>query len=346
MFSDIVFKNDFEELIKVPLHYSAKDAFVEIIQNDENWLQDLDMDTGLPKMGFELIGLSFDSQRMLNPLSKIKDVNDSKDMFMFNRIPYNFQFHLYIGTRKFEDSLKIVEQIIPFFTPEFNVTIKDKPDFDLTTDVPFVLNDVDFQINWNHDFTERTSILWTLAITAKAWLYSNVREKVRIKETIVNLKDIDFERIYTTLTSEVFPREALIEDEHIIISGVEYLGERIFRGYAHMGQTMEFTLYGEELSKYSYLLPLHGIQVGQQATAELIISEGPIKLIYAKNYSGETARINSLQLVTSSDIPIKTIIRTGTTLEASVMAFPCLSPDAYSGQTLSKVMLKIFKEIV
>jgi hypothetical protein len=217
IFSDVVYVNDFGDTIKVPLHYSPREKFIEFIQVKTDYDSALDTDTTLPRMGFELSTIDYDSSRMLNPMSKIRDVADASGNYMYNRVPYMFSFTLYLGTRKFEDSLKIIEQIVPFFTPDFNITIKDKGDFGISTDVPIVLNNVSYTMDWQGSFETRRTILWQLDFSAKAYLYSNIREQKRIKETIIGMEDKDFNLVYESLISTVNPREAEKSDPHTII---------------------------------------------------------------------------------------------------------------------------------
>ena len=210
----------FGEEITVPLHYSPREKFIEFIQVKTDYDNTLDTDTTLPRLGFELTSMDYDSLRMLNPMSRMTHIDDSSEKYMFNRIPYNFAFTVYLGTVKFEDSLKIIEQIVPFFTPELNITVKDKEDFNISTDIPVVLNNVGFSIDWQGSFETRRTILWELSFTAKAFLYSNVREQQRIKETIVNMTNQDFNKVYETLTSVVEPRKAEKHDSHRIIDHI------------------------------------------------------------------------------------------------------------------------------
>lgn len=125
----MVYENDFGEMIKVPIHYSPKEKFIEMIRVANDFDDGFETQLTLPRFGFELISLDYDGVRMTNPLSRIKDVDDHNAQYMLNRVPYNFSFTLYLATRKFEDSLKIIEQIVPFFTPDLNISIKDKSDF-------------------------------------------------------------------------------------------------------------------------------------------------------------------------------------------------------------------------
>lgn len=216
IFSDVVYVNDYGQEILVPLHYAPREKFVEFIQVKSDYDSALDTDTTLPRFGFELTSIDFDSTRMLNPLSKITHKTNSESRYMFNRVPYNFAFSLYLATRKFEDSLKIIEQIIPFFTPDLNITIRDKEDFDISTDIPIVLNNTSFVLDYQGSFETRRTIQWDFSFTAKGYLYSNVREQSRIKETIVKMSNEDFNKVYETLINEVEPRAANRTDPHIV----------------------------------------------------------------------------------------------------------------------------------
>lgn len=216
IFSDVVYVNDYGQEITVPLHYAPREKFIEFIQVKTDYDSALDTDTTLPRFGFELTSVDFDSTRMLNPMSRITHRTDAESRYMFNRVPYNFAFSLHLATRKFEDSLKIIEQIVPFFTPELNITIRDKEDFDISTDIPIVLNNTSFIIDYQGSFETRRTVQWELSFTAKGYLYSNVREQARIKETIVKMTNQDFNKVYETLISEVEPRAANRTDPHTV----------------------------------------------------------------------------------------------------------------------------------
>jgi hypothetical protein len=217
MFKDVTFVNDYGVSIKVPIHYAPKDKYIEMIQVSADHDDGYETMVTLPSFGFELTSIDYDNTRMLNPMSKMRDNADTNGNYMYNRVPYMFTFMLYLGARKFEDSLKIIEQIVPFFTPELNISIRDKSDFGIATDVPFLLNNAGFVIDWQGGFETRRTILWTLDFSAKAFLYSNVREQTRIKETILTMEDKDFNRVFESFTSNVNPRSANRDDYHVVI---------------------------------------------------------------------------------------------------------------------------------
>jgi len=216
MFKDVTFVNDYGISVKVPIHYCPKEKYIEMIQVSADHDDGYETMVTLPSFGFELTSIDYDNTRMLNPMSKMKDIADANGNYMYNRVPYMFTFMLYLGARKFEDSLKIIEQIVPFFTPELNISIRDKSDFGITTDVPFILNNAGFVIDWQGGFESRRTIVWTLDFSAKAFLYSNVREQTRIKETILTMEDKDFDRVFESFTSNVTPRSANRDDPHVI----------------------------------------------------------------------------------------------------------------------------------
>lgn len=220
LFRDVEYVNDWGQSIKVPIHYLPREKFIEITKVSADHDDGYETMTTLPRFGFELTSVDYDSTRMVNPLGKMRHTEDEQQRYMFSRIPYNFAFSLYLATIKFEDSLKIVEQIIPFFTPELNITIKDKEDFDIYTDIPIVLNNSSFMIDYMGSFDLRRTVQWTFAFTAKAYLYSNVREQARIKETIVQMTNKDLSLVYETLISEVNPRDAEKTEPHQIIDTV------------------------------------------------------------------------------------------------------------------------------
>ncbi|MDD5149993.1 MAG: tail sheath stabilizer and completion protein [Flavobacterium sp.] len=221
IFNDIRIITEHNEEITVPLHYAPKEKFVSMI--DENVdLNVINIERVLPRMGFELTGLLFDSTRFSNPLNRMIDVqNNVSKKYMFSRVPYNLQFTLYIATKKFETALQIVEQIFPFFVPELNITVRDKEDFNLFTDIPVTLDSSSFSIEYEGTFEEKRRIEWEMNFTLKAWLYGDVKQQERIKKTIIDFNSVSFTEQFDTLvehdeldvriTTEFVPPDTIIE---------------------------------------------------------------------------------------------------------------------------------------
>lgn len=219
VFNDVHIINDNNDDIRIPLHFSQKEKFVEYWnqKSDLGWSDD---EIQYPRMGFEIIGMNFAPERFNNPLGRMQARDQKNDAYMFSRIPYDFTFNLYVGTRKLEDSFKIIEQIVPFFTPELNLSIKDKEDFDLVTDIPVVLNSVGFDINYEGSFLDKRTILWTLSFTVKAWLYGNINTQTRIKEAVAVMSQPELDKVFSTITEEVLPRSANKTDPHSIVETI------------------------------------------------------------------------------------------------------------------------------
>lgn len=223
IFEEVQFVDGHGQTILVPIHYSPKEKFIENIQANPDF-DNTNYEMVLPQMGFEVSSMKFAPERHTNPLSKISDVNSTDgEQYMFNRVPYDFEITLYLAARRFEDSLRIIEQIVPFFTPELTITINDKEDYSIQTNVPIVLNDVSFDIDYEGSFSTKRTINWTLNFTAKGYLYSNTRESTRIKKTIMDLHNSDYDSTFERLTSEVNPRYANVGDPHTIIDKKEVI---------------------------------------------------------------------------------------------------------------------------
>jgi hypothetical protein len=221
VFDELEVTDDFGRPYKVPLIFSQKEKFVEAFTTGEN-MNDTDFDITFPRMGFELSGINFAPERHVNPLNQILDtMDDGEEVLTYNRIPYDLTFDLFIGARKLEDSLKVLESIIPFFTPELTVTIRDREDFQLETNVPIVLNSTALQIDYEGSFDSRRQIMWTLNFTVKGYYYPDRRATNRIKQTILNFGDMDYERIFAKYTSTVNPLDAGPLDQHTIVDTVD-----------------------------------------------------------------------------------------------------------------------------
>ena len=243
LFNDIQFDREGEDgvfqTLDVPLRYIPKEKFIrrihEVAQpnSDEVWVKET-----LPRMGFEMSAMSYAPERKVNTMERITNKGgDAK--FMYNRVPYNLNFSLYIATRKFDDSLRIIEQILPYFTPEFTVKIIDKEDFDITTNIPFVLDAVDYVITDDSSMEdERRSIVWTLQFTAKAYLYAATTEQTLIKKSIIDISSQETDRFYEQYMAEVDPITANEDEPHEIVETISEHPRDTYLLEGENGQTM------------------------------------------------------------------------------------------------------------
>ena len=172
--------------IKVPLAYAPKEKFLVRLDQQAN-LNSREFATSLPRMGFEITGLAYDPSRKLTRVQKYSQVKTGEDgkklNFNYTPVPYNINLQLYIFTATAEDGLQIVEQILPFFQPDFTVTINAVPALDIKRDVPIVLGNINYEDNYDGDFKTRRAVIYTLSFTAKSYLFGPMNNSSVIKKS-------------------------------------------------------------------------------------------------------------------------------------------------------------------
>ena len=177
--------------MKVPLAYGPKQKFLARIDQDSTRGADDVKTTALtlPRIGFELTGLTYDPSRKLNRIQKFKKVKgaDTKSMTnVYMPVPYNVSFTLFTMAKNSEDALQIVEQILPMFQPDYTVSLNVMPSLDIVRDVPIILNDVTYEDSYDGTFTDRRVLMYTLSFTAKMYLYGPVTSTKVIKQVQVD----------------------------------------------------------------------------------------------------------------------------------------------------------------
>ena len=173
--------------MKVPLAYGPRDKFLVRLRDDA----DLSKSSAitLPRIGFEINNLTYDSSRKLNRVQKFKKVKgDSADKLdtRYMPVPYNLDFELYILAKQSDDALQIVEQILPYFQPDYTITIKDMTDMGIKKDVPVILNSISYEDDYQGDLQTRRAIIYTLSFTTKFYLYGPVTSSSVIKTVQVD----------------------------------------------------------------------------------------------------------------------------------------------------------------
>lgn len=184
------------QVIKVPIQYANKEKFQARVEADANI--DRPYAVLLPRMSFEITSLEYDGNRKLPSIQKVvkKITDESNELkYQFMPVPWDINFQLNIYVKKTEDGTKIVEQILPFFTPTFTVTLNLIPEMDVNVDVPITLvgckyQDMNYGDNW-----ERRTQLWTLDFNMKCYFYGPIKRTgiIKIANTtfyIANTADI------------------------------------------------------------------------------------------------------------------------------------------------------------
>jgi hypothetical protein len=178
------------ERMKVPLAYGPKQKWLLAVQ--ETSADRKVTATRTPRMGFAMTGVTYDSVRKLNTIGRNVVANTSSTSTnmttMYNPVPYNFDFDLFILVKNAEDGTQILEQILPFFTPEFTVTVNTIPDMNIKADVPITLTSSSVADEYEGELSARRTITWTLSFTLKGFIYPNVTSGQVIKSIEVNFR--------------------------------------------------------------------------------------------------------------------------------------------------------------
>lgn len=197
------------QTIQVPCEYGPKEKWY--IRNTQNPMPGTDdqIEMVLPRISYEMKGWQYDSLRKLTSTGRtVQAITNNRSVLkaQFNPVPYNFSFDLNIMAKNVEDGLMIIEQILPFFGPDYTISVNDMPELNLEKDIVILHNgSVEVDDTWEGNFDRRT-IIWSMNFTVKAYLYPPV------KLTTVNLQtDIRYQvdGNATTLGGGVLPSHSL-----------------------------------------------------------------------------------------------------------------------------------------
>jgi hypothetical protein len=163
-----------KETFKVPLNWGAKEKYITRINADPTLTKSIA--TTVPRISFEMTGMSYDSSRKLPSTMRNFSANNATSVkTQFVPVPYNFDFSLSIYVRNTEDGTQILEQILPFFTPDFSLTVDFIPDLDPKYDMPIILNSVSNEVDYEGDMMTTRLIIWNLEFTAKGHIWPPVK---------------------------------------------------------------------------------------------------------------------------------------------------------------------------
>mgnify|MGYP003321140256 FL=1 len=177
------------EAEKVALAYGPKQKFLyRLFENPSTQKVAITM----PRMYFEMTGIQYDQARKTSPIQKYKTVvaeNANEVRVQYVPVPYTINFELGILAKDQDTGLQILEQILPFFQPTFNITINMIPDMSEKRDVAITLDGINMEDEWDDSFLERRLVVYTLSFSAKSYLYgpynkSDIIRKATVYETL------------------------------------------------------------------------------------------------------------------------------------------------------------------
>ena len=182
--------------MRVPLAYGPMQKFLARLEQQA----DLNRATQitLPRMSFETTNIAYDATRKGGITQTFKASDGSKLRKVFMPVPYNLSFELNILVKLNDDALQIIEQILPYFQPSFNVTIDLISVIGEKRDVPIVLDNISFQDDYEGDFTTRRALIYTLNFTAKTYLFGPVSDS---SEGLIKKVQVDYHASVNTETA-------------------------------------------------------------------------------------------------------------------------------------------------
>jgi len=162
----------------VPISYGPKQKWLERINQDPKARDGNIVAMSLPRLAFELSGFEYDGARQQNKLIRtqktITETDGLSRKFQYSPAPYNLNFTLSAMCKNMTDALQIVEQIIPYFQPEYTVTMKMIDDLSDVRDVPIILNTISFEDTYEGGYEERRVITYNLEFTMKVYFFGPV----------------------------------------------------------------------------------------------------------------------------------------------------------------------------
>jgi len=186
--------NEVLQTLKVPLTYGPKEKVLARLDQNPEMLNQVGI--VLPRISFEMTTLEYDSTRKLNTLNKLTKQSatagtDDEVKYQYQPVPYDMQFEMNILVKNAEDGTRIVEQIVPYFTPDFTVSVNVVPDVDGPRDIPIILNSITSRDEYEGSFEQRRVLIWTLSFTLKGYLYGPTKKSklIKLAETTFRLPE-------------------------------------------------------------------------------------------------------------------------------------------------------------
>lgn len=201
-------QGDVIETIGVPLTYGPREKFVTRLKSDP----DLDRNEAitLPRMSFDMISYRFDPSRMTPATNQLGNYGAPRAInTVYSMVPYDFQFQLNVYTKTNEDGVRIVEQILPFFVPQFSPTINLMSDPDIKEDVPIILAGVQSQDVYDGSFENRRVLVHTLDFMLKGYMIGPKIQRPLILHANTNFRISGFDSLGDPLANTSYTYETV-----------------------------------------------------------------------------------------------------------------------------------------
>jgi hypothetical protein len=199
------------QTLKVPLSYAPRQKFLARIETLETGSGKREVQVILPRMAFEMLSVDYDPTRRISLVQKNRTINNTSTSanMQYAPSPYNINVALYIYVKNQDDGLQILEQILPYFNPDFNLTLNSIPELGIKNDLPILLESISYDDQYEGEFTQRRAIIWTLNFTLKLNFYGPISREGVIKNVNVDFfNEPDLTEKIQTYTVTVDPANA------------------------------------------------------------------------------------------------------------------------------------------
>jgi hypothetical protein len=185
-------ENNNERIFTVPISYGPKEKFVKRLTEPSSISDKTRIEISLPRMSFELSQLTYDPLRKMNKMNKkISGMGSNGNISSaYSEVPYNFVFNVSVYTRNLEENYQIMEQILPYFSPEFIVSLKMNT-LNSSVDVPIAITNTTLTQEYEGDFSTRRFIVSSYQFVAKSYIYGKINTGAAVQSINFNLYDIN-----------------------------------------------------------------------------------------------------------------------------------------------------------
>lgn len=207
----------------MPLAYAPRDKFIARIQSQPQSFEQ-SFQTFLPRMGFEMTTLQYDPNRRISLVQQNRAVNSTTTTLnaQYAPTPYNMGITLYVYSKNQDDGLQIIEQILPYFNPDYNLTLNAIPALGIKNDLPIILDSINYQDDYEEGFTQRRAIIWTLDFTMKLNFFGPINKQGIIRTSIANtFNDTELSQRINQYNVTVDPNTAVPGDDITFVETFE-----------------------------------------------------------------------------------------------------------------------------
>lgn len=191
--------NNNVQTLKVPITYGPKTKILTKADQDPNLNRPFQIN--LPAMAFEMVGLNYAAERKLPSIRKhiveFNTLNHEQSKYVYNPVPYDIDFSLSIAVKNAEDGTRILEQILPYFGPEWTSTVNIIPEINVKLDIPVYIKSVRLEDNYEGPIPDTRTIVWVLDFTMKGYLFGPVK-----KSEVIKLANVNF--FYSTSNTSTY----------------------------------------------------------------------------------------------------------------------------------------------